>query len=382
MTGAGATPTVYTKSLRNLVIHLRDDFKSGDANFILLYAYNGTGKTRVSMEFKERGKEKLRRAGVAEEEARDTLYFNAFTEVLFTWDNDLDGDERRVLRINSDSSFFDGIKQVTLDDKIRDYLHRYVNFNFDKIDYENWEISFFIEIDGRKHENIKISRGEERIFVWCVFMAIIQLVFDGAEAYKWVRYIYIDDPVSSLDDNNAIIIASDLAKLLKPNVRREDENGDIKKVGVILSSHHPLFFNVIYNELHGDKTKSYFLNRKRDDLNYTIRSTDETPFFHHVAMLSEIKRAADENRLYTYHFNMLRSILEKTASFFGHKEFSYCIRGMPDEILYARALNLLSHDKYSMYEPVQMQEETSNLFKAVLNEFLDKYSFHIPDIFA
>lgn len=382
MTAGGNAPKVYTKDLKNLAIHLRDDFGSGDADFVLLYAYNGTGKTRVSMAFKERGKEKLRRAGVAEDKARDTLYFNAYTEDLFTWDNDLEGDERRVLKLNPQSRFFDGLRQLTLEQKIRDYLHRCVSFNFEKIDYDNWEIAFFVEIDGKKHENIKISRGEERIFIWCFFLAVVELVLDGAEAYDWVKYIYIDDPVSSLDDNNAVIIASDLAKLLRLNVRKEDEHGNIKKTGVVISSHHPLFFNVIFNELGDKNAKSYFLNRRKDGVNYTLRATDDTPFFHHVAMLNEIKQAAEEDRLYTYHFNMLRSILEKTAGFFGHKEFSYCIRGMADAVLYARALNLLSHGKYSMYEPVQMQEETSNLFKAVLNEFLDKYSFHIPDIFA
>ena len=59
-------------------------------------------------------------------------------------------------------------------------------------------------------DHIKVSRGEENIFVWCVFMAICELVIDEAETYKWVKYIYIDDPISSLDDNNAIAVASDL----------------------------------------------------------------------------------------------------------------------------------------------------------------------------
>jgi hypothetical protein len=38
---------------------------------------------------------------------------------------------------------------------------------------------------------------------------------------------------------------------------------------------------------------------------------------------------------------MLRSILEKTATFFGYDDFSACIYGVDDEVLYARALNLL-----------------------------------------
>lgn len=72
------------KSLRNVVTRLRDDLRStdnGSDDFVLLYAYNGTGKTRLSMEFKAAGK---RKKGIS----RDTLYFNAFTEDLFTWDND------------------------------------------------------------------------------------------------------------------------------------------------------------------------------------------------------------------------------------------------------------------------------------------------------
>ncbi len=79
---------------------------------------------------------------------------------------------------------------------------------------------------------IKVSRGEENIFIWCIFLAICELVIDGAESYDWVKYIYIDDPISSLDDNNAIAVASDLSKLLQKG---------IGKVNVVISSHHHLF---------------------------------------------------------------------------------------------------------------------------------------------
>lgn len=95
-------PKIYKyKSLRSVVTRLRDDLRdaaNGGADFVLLYAYNGTGKTRLSMEFKEAGK---RKRGVN----RDTLYFNAFTEDLFSWDNDLENDTERTLKINSTSRF-------------------------------------------------------------------------------------------------------------------------------------------------------------------------------------------------------------------------------------------------------------------------------------
>ena len=51
--------------LFSLSTHLRTELISKKA--ILLYAYNGTGKTRLSMAFKDTGN-------------HDTLYFNAFTE--------------------------------------------------------------------------------------------------------------------------------------------------------------------------------------------------------------------------------------------------------------------------------------------------------------
>lgn len=344
-------------SLDRLVAHLRDDFHSGGHDFVLLYAYNGTGKTRLSMEFKSAGKAK--NGGLP-----DTLYFNAYTEDLFIWDNDLQGDSKRMLRLNSDSRFFSGIKDLALDESIQSYLSRYTDFDFD-IDYTDWTVSF------RKGdaEHIKVSRGEENIFVWCLFMAICERVIDSHPSYDWVKYFYIDDPISSLDDNNAIAVASDLAKLLR-NAK--------DRIKVVVSSHHTLFFNVICNELKKSKTKRYFLHRPRDNGGFTLRATDDTPFFHHVAMLSEIRKAADSGALYTYHFNMLRSILEKTATFFGKKDFSACLEGMENEALFSRALNLLSHGKYSLYEPTEMLDDNKKLFQKILSAFLSKHQFDLP----
>jgi wobble nucleotide-excising tRNase len=194
---------------------------------------------------------------------------------------------------------------------------------------------------------------------------------DGARAYDWVKYFYIDDPISSLDDNNAITVASDLAQLLKR---------ETKRVKTVVSSHHSLFFNVMCNELNKIKHKKYFLYRGNGLGTYTLRTTDDTPFFHHVAMLSELHKAAESGKLYTHHFNMLRSILEKTATFFGFNDFSACIHGVDDEVLFARALNLLSHGKYSAYEPREMVDDTKELFKKILSAFLERYRFDLPDL--
>lgn len=318
-------------SLRGLATRLRDDLNGGGQDFVLLYAYNGTGKTRLSMEFKDAGKRKNRGQP-------DTLYFNAFTEDLFSWDNDLNEDKERRLHINTDSMFFKGLKDLALDERIGHYLGRYADFLFD-IDYDRWTISFR-KSDQERH--IKVSRGEENIFIWCVFMAICERVIDGLETYAGVKYLYIDDPITSLDDNNAIAVASDLAKLLrkaKSRTRPEAEIPDglgeadnpprmvAAPIRAVVSSHHALFFNVVCNELKKEAHKKYLLQRPERGTTYTLRVTDDTPFFHHVSMLAELRKAAHGGTLYTYHFNMLRSIWRRRPPFLGEMIFQPVFTG-------------------------------------------------------
>ena len=90
----------------------------------------------------------------------------------------------------------------------------------------------------------------------------------------------------------------------------------------MISSHHGLFFNVLCNELQEAAAQKYFLQSRPHAGQLCLqRDTDDTPFFHHVAMLRELHQAAESGELYTHHFNMLRSILEKTATFYGFGQF-------------------------------------------------------------
>ena len=344
-----------------LAAHLRQVLE--EKKTILLYGYNGTGKTRLSMAFKDVGKQ----GG-----ARDTLYFNAFTEDLFHWNNDLDNDCDRRLMLNANSRFFAGLVELEMDNRIRPLLQRYADLDF-RIDTDEWTVRFSRTVDGQVIDNIKVSRGEENIFVWCFFLAIMQLALDGAEAYRWVKYVYIDDPISSLDEHNAIVVANHLAQLLK----RTDS-----KLKTVISTHHTLFFNVLCNEL--GKARKYFFNKNTNGSGYALREeTGDTPFFHHVAALAELYQAAQEDRLFTHHFNMLRTILEKTASFHGYKNFSVCIKKQdddPDGILHTRLINILSHGNYSLFEPREMLEENKGYFRKILYEFLNRYPFN-PDLF-
>ncbi len=361
--------------LTDLAAHLRKELIN--KKFVLVYAHNGTGKTRLSTTFKDLGK-------ISDEP--DTLYFNAFTEDLFYWDNDLEEDRERKLKINRNSRFITALWELEMETRIRPFLDRYADFDF-RIDTENWEIIFSRKIPNPDYEenapnpdvertkietHIKVSRGEENIFIWCFFLAVVQLALDGTDAYKWVKYVYIDDPISSLDEHNAITVANNLAQLLKK------EDSPIKTV---VSTHHTLFFNVLCNEL--KRAKRFFLSRDKKPGGYVIRETGDTPFFHHVANLAALYEAEQSDKLFTHHFNMLRSILEKTASFHGYENFSACIKQDGDDedgVLHTRLVNILSHGNYSLYEPQEMLEENKNYFRKILGDFITRYPFN-PALF-
>jgi len=339
-----------------------------DKKCYLIFAHNGTGKTRLSCAFKDLGKKAIRDTG---EKTADTLYYNAFTEDLFTWNNDLIGDADRQLTINKDSRFFSGLEGFAIDTRIRSLLSIYADFDF-QIMHDEGYIVFSREVKKDNsfvtEEHIKISRGEENIFIWCFFLAVAQLAIDGETAYAWVKYIYIDDPISSLDDNNVVAVACHLARLLR--------NCEIK---TIISTHHALFFNVMYNELKRADVEKRFLSKNNENGKYITRNTGDTPFFHHVALLTQLKDAADSGKLYTYHFNILRNVLEKTAAFHGFDKFSDCMKKDPSDLdgaIHLRMSNLLSHGGYSIIESLEMVEDNKRIFREILDGFFEMYKFN------
>ena len=118
------------------------------------------------------------------------------------------------------------------------------------------------------------------------------------------------------------------------------------------------------------RTKPQFPDEKTMRLRYDLIKEE----------LSELEQAKETGNINTYHFNSLRSILEKTATFFGLDDFSKCLSGFKDDALYERGLNLLSHGKYSIYEPVEMGDDNKELFKQILDAFLVKYKFNLPEL--
>jgi hypothetical protein len=366
-----------------LAQHLRAELQT--KKVALIFAYNGTGKTRLSVAFRDVGRVVN---GDGETTQRDTLYFNAYTEDLFSWDNDLENDRHRVLELNDDSKFFNGLRELEMEVKIGKFLERYIDFSF-YIDYDRREpsdgsdgvertlspaVMFFRDRDENGDPiPIKVSRGEENIFIWCFFLAIVQLVLDGAEAYRWVKYIYIDDPISSLDENNAIAVANHLAQMLM-----QTDNGP----QVVVSTHHVLFFNVLCNDLK-NRAHRHFLKSGATPGGYLLRDTGARPFLHHLSTLVELHEVQTSGALYTHHFNMMRRVMEQTANFFGLDDWKACIVATDDdqdETLYKRMLDLMSHGDYSLFEPQEMMEENKAHFRTIFRQFIAEHPFN-PTLF-
>lgn len=373
-----STPTFFA-DLDSIAAHLRQQLQA--KRFVLLYAYNGTGKTRLSGAFKDLGKQ-VNSDG--ETIQRDTLYFNAFTEDLFSWYNDLDNDNERYLMLHPTSEFFAGLEELEMDNRIRPILRHYADFEF-KLDTvplknDNGEIigkqnivRFYRTINAATGaiaaDNIKVSRSEENIFLLCFFLAILQLVLDGNAAYDWVEYVYIDDPISSLDENNAIAVANHLAQMLM--------NTD-KAPKTVISSHHVLFFNVLCNEFKG-KARSYHLKKDVASHGYLFGKTGSKPFLHHLANLVELNGIQIAGDIKRHHFNMMRCIMEQTAIFCGLDGWIACIKvdeNDPDFALHERMINVMSHADYLISEPDDLTERHKDDFRRIFRKFVSRHSFN------
>ena len=251
----------------NTLEDVADDLISSDKKVHLIYAFNATGKTRLSTILKD----KLNISGNDEEsKVKKILYFNAFTEDLFTWENDLENDEDRYLKYDKRTFFGKFLEEQQQFEQViinfQKYVHNLIVPSFGDIESQAIDSSglpIFDKIGDQRiprllsnlkgirftldGNTVKISRGEERIFVWSIFITLLELIIEELSDseidsdFQNIKYIYIDDPISSLDDNNII----DSAIFLK-DVITKSENTDLK---FILSTHQPLFYNVLYNEI-------------------------------------------------------------------------------------------------------------------------------------
>ena len=220
------------KTIEDIALELRDD---KDRAVQLIYAFNSTGKTRLSVAYKDATKKK--------DGTPTGIYYNAYSEDLFFWDNDSENSEANIrlnVRPSSLSSLHADLNELDIHAKLKPYN---VSFDFRFAMHLDLQmgiesISFFpIGTQPGDFPAIKISRGEERIFVWCFFLAMME-VEGWAEIQS--RHIFIDDPVSSLDDHNIFVTALTLYNLIERHI-------DERKI--IVTTHHFGLFSILFNWL-------------------------------------------------------------------------------------------------------------------------------------
>lgn len=371
---------------------IAEQLKGTNKKVQLIYAFNGTGKTRLSREFKRliAPKDDSDGEGDQVEPSRNKiLYYNAFTEDLFYWDNDLEEDAEPKLRIQP-NTFTDWVlKDQGQDMNVITTFQRYTNdkltprFNAERTEKDKdgkdvairafSEVTFSMERGDATHSgNLKISKGEESNFIWSIFFCLLEQVISvlnvaepadrETDQFDKLEYVFIDDPVSSLDENHLIQLAVALAQLIKSSA------SDIK---FIVSTHSQSFYNVLYNEV---GAKSGLILSRFDDGTFALeeKSGDSNKSFsYHLHIKNLIEQAVAENNVQRYHFALLRNLYEKTASFLGFRSWTDLLPG--DKKAYAnRIMHFYTHNTLSVEqiaEPTPPEKEMVARLMENLNTF-------------
>lgn len=363
--------------------------KEANKKVQLIYAFNGVGKTRLSREFKELVAPKTEGEETEEEKPLKVLYYNAFTEDLFYWDNDLKEDKNRELLIRPNKFTHWVFNEQGQDNNVIKHFQHYTNDKLTpRFNEEYNKITF--TIDGGNDgviDNIKISRGEESCFIWCTFYCLLAQIIDilnvpeleerETDRFNELEYVFIDDPVSSLDENHLIELAVNIAELIRSS------QSDVR---FIITTHNPLFYNVLWNEFNNadqetnDKTKKSLKRRleKLDDGTFMLQDSKDSPFSYHLFLLSELEKAIQSGDIKKYHYNFLRQVLEKTSTFLGYKRWRELLTLLPDdahEAYYNRIINLCSHGKHSGEETSIVENNDKRVLGYLVREIKNIYHF-------
>jgi hypothetical protein len=364
-----------SKTLEEIAKQLRD----ADKKVQLIYAFNGTGKTRLSRKFKDliapkTDNEETQQSELAQ---KKIIYYSAFTEDLFYWDNDLDLDAEPKLKIQPNSFTKWVLEEQGQDQNITANFQHYTNEKLTPHFSSDFsEVSFSFERGNNEHEsNIKISKGEESNFIWSLFHSLIEQMISelniaevidrSTDVFNNLEYVFIDDPVSSLDENHLIELAVSLAALIKSST---------SSVKFIISTHNPLFYNVLYNEL--DAKFGNILGRNQDGT-FTLeekKGDSNKSFSYHLYLKRTLQLAIEENQVQKYHFTLLRNLYEKTANFLGYPKWSELL---PDDkqAYLNRIIQFTSHSTLSneaVAEPTAQEKQT---VKFLLDNLINNYGY-------
>ena len=386
---------------------IAQQLKNTDKKVQLIYAFNGSGKTRLSRAFKDLVAPQAENGQEGELSREKILYYNAFTEDLFYWNNDLegDGDPKLVIQPNTFTDWILG--EQGQEANITRNFQRYANnrltpsFNQeytvqtkDELGQDKEivirafsEVTFSVEAGGDDETgNFKISKSEESNFIWSVFFTLLEEVVSvlntepderSTEQFNGLQYVFVDDPVSSLDENHLIELAVNLASQI---------NDAPEQLKFVITTHNPLFYNVLHNELGLNKGSKrdgcYLLERLEDgtyDLNVKCGDSNKS-FSYHLHLKRVLEEAIDNNAVERYHFTLLRNLYEKTAVFLGYKRWSDLldtVEGNKDA--YVRAINTFTHSALSNDQVSEPSSAEKNTVKLLLDNLVKNYAYWQQD---
>jgi len=233
-------------------------------------------------------------------------------------------------------------------------------------------VTFFIpEAEDRP---IKVSRGEERIFVWCFFLALLEV---EGWADQQNAHIFIDDPVSSLDDHNIFVTADSIFDQIEKHYLKKR---------IIITTHHIGLFSILADRLtKGSKSNRYrnitqlfIFNNKAGS--FSLDSPHSNVFLYHLLLLQLLEKASRE-QLYSYHVVLLRQVLENIGSFLGKGNISYTLTqiGVENVESAVNIIDSLSHKDEYYYQSELMAPAVETVFRDIFNKLIEKYQFELHE---
>ena len=338
---------------------------------VLVYAFNATGKTRLSVLLDEND---------YDEDDIKSLSYNAIVEDYFSWDN-----EKFTFKIITGTWLFNFINDEGLDGDIIDVFNNFIEADIKpEIDLTTGEMRFYVtDIDGIK-KAIKISKGEERLFQWSVFYSVLKRAIEllaekeedrSLKVFNQLKYVVIDDPISSLDDYKVYTLSMQILELIKSVHARKIS------VSFLLLTHHALFYNIIFNTLRNrgkDSAAFYFLNKIDEE--YELKDVKNNQLaVSHIVMLKEIKRAIQSNNLRKKDFNKFRSVLEKTSIYLGFEKWQDLFEGYKETEAVQKIINMNSHEKYVEMDTEFLTNEQIQILTSAFNYFVEEYKVQLGE---
>lgn len=335
------------------------DTSERPVKLIALFAYNTSGKTRLSRLFSEKYDKQV-------------LCYNALFEDFFYWDN-----ENTILKIDTNSWLAQLIKDEGLGTQISDNFKKLMNSKLEPdFDLDTGDITFgYFTGDETSSTNIKISRGEESIFIWSIFYTILKVAIETLQEDKeqrsthffdLLKYVVIDDPVSSMDDTRIITMALELIELI-------EQSGNTLKF--FITTHHSLFYNILHSEKMYKCYKQNYLLLKGENNEFVLKKQEkDSPFAYHNLIVSKIHDAIIRNNVQKYHFNLFRALLEKTANFLGYsKKWSDLLDDSESKKVFVKQLHQYSHNSLSEIEAHPLSSKEIESFKVCFEAFINKF---------